>query len=273
MRGYYLRTSSSIVNFREKAEKIWDIERYQWPRDIFKPAVFFGMYHIGDYLAFLKHLGPKSILWGGSDLTALINAKLPYYKLFRNADNYVENNLERKELDMYGIKAKVVPSFLEDIDNFPISYEPKDRVHVYISIHPGREEEYGVELIKRIVPHTPNAYYNIFGGTFSGFDGDHILHHGRVTNEYFNQEIKKYHCGLRINSHDGFSEVTAKSILMGQYPITRIKYSGIPSYETEEQLIKLINSLSDMKEPNIDGRDFYRQQVNVYPWVEKHTTA
>lgn len=264
MKGYKLIVSSSIAPFREKAEKTWDIDKYVWPRDIFKPAVFFGMYHIGDYWHYVRHLGPKSILWAGSDITNLINNKLPWYWLFRKADNYCENGIEKKELDMYGIRAKIVPSFLEDIPE--VSFYPADFAHVYLSLRPNRENEYGLKLIERIYSKTPKVIYDIYG--VKGLSWDNVIFHGSVPNKQFNEEIKNYHCGLRPNEHDGFSEITAKSILMGQYPITRIKYVGIPSYETEEDLIKLLNALSDMKGPNSEGREFYINAINKYPWCK-----
>lgn len=264
---YRLRVSSSIAPFREKAEKTWKVKRYEWPRDIFKPIVFFGMYHFLDYFRYIFHLGPKSILWAGGDLTNLINRPLPWYKLFRRADNYVENNLERKELDMYCIRAKVVPSFLEDEKDFPVSFQSTEFSHVYLSLRPGRENEYGLDIIKRIAPKTPKIIYDIYGQ--GGLSYNNIVFHGNVPNKQFNEEIKNYHCGLRPNEHDGFSEITAKSILMGQYPITRIKNTGIPSYETEEDLIKLLNSIPEMKKPNLDGRDFYLDTFNKFPWVQK----
>lgn len=265
MKGYKLIVSSSIVPFREKAERTWDIERYVWPRDIFKPCVFFGMYHVGDYWHYVRHLGPKSILWAGSDITSLIEAKLPYYKLFTKADNYCENGLEKKELDMYNIRAKVVPSFLEEIPE--VSFYTADFAHVYLSLRPNREDEYGLGLVKRIHKQTPKVIYDIYG--VSGQSYDNIIFHGNVPNKQFNKEIKNYHASLRPNEHDGFSELTAKAILQGQYPITKIKYVGIPSYETEEELIKLLNSLSDMTQPNLEGRQFYIDNLNKFPWCLK----
>ena len=78
-----------------------------------------------------------------------------------------------------------------------------------------------------------------------------------------------YHCGLRTNEHDGFSEVTSKSILMGQYPITKILYEGIWNYDTEDELVALIEKLKYMKEPNHKGRALYLKKINNYPWCKR----
>ncbi len=264
-----LLVSSSIVPFREKAEKIWKLERYQWPRDIFKPVVFMGCYHVGDYYHYLRHLGPKIVWWAGSDVTNLITSKIPWYKIFRGARHYTENWVEKAELDQFNIKAEAIPSFLEDVNDFPISFvspEKKGLTEIYLSCHVGREEEYGVKLIERIAPFTPGVHYHIYGSKFNRGITKRITYHGRVPSDQFNKEIKEYHCGLRPNEHDGFSEITAKSILMGQYPISKIKYPHVASYETEAQLISMINSICTMCEPNYKAREYYLKVLNKYPW-------
>jgi len=54
---------------------------------------------------------------------------------------------------------------------------------------------------------------------------------------------------------------------MGQYPISRIKYPYIDSYETEEELIALLKDLKNKKEPNLSTRQFWQINVNNYPWI------
>ena len=258
MANYKLRVSSSIAPFREKAEKIWGLERYRWPQDIFKPVVFFGMYHIGDYLRYMSHMGENVIVWAGSDI---INLKKGNNKIlrfwFRNIDNYCENDLERQELEEVGIEAFVRPTFLEDIDDFPVSFTPSVNPVVYISTRPGREKEYGLELIKRLKDELPEITFKVFDGT--------------ISNKVFNEEIKDCQCGLRTNEHDGFSEITAKSVLMGQYPITRIKYPMIDNYKTEEELIELLQELKYKKTPNYEARDYWRKHVNALPFINRKT--
>lgn len=254
---YKLSVSCSIKPFREKAEKIWGLERYRFPWDIFKPVVFFGMYHRGDYLKYMLHMGENVIFWGGSDITNLLRDKL--HRLlrfwFRNIDNYCENILEQEELARIGIEAEVIPSFLEDIDDFPVSFTPSDKPIVYISTRPEREDEYGLGLVRRLREKVPEVLFVVFDGLTSP--------------DEFNKMIKNYHCGLRPNEHDGFSEITAKSVLMGQYPITKIKYPMIDNYNTEEELIALLKDLKNKKEPNYQARDYYRKYVNQYSFINK----
>lgn len=275
MKKYKLRVSSSIVNFRKKAEKTWELERHRFPRDIFKPVVFFGLYHILDYARFMLHRGDRCVFWGGSDILNLLRKK-PWQiviKLFK-AKHFVENEIEERELASIGIKAEVRPSFLEDINDFPISFKPAEKFSdVYLSARPDREKEYGVELVKSIAKKLPDIHFHIYGYdmplTFTGVIYDNIVYEGKVSPKKFNEDIKGYHCGLRPNFHNGFSEITAKSVLLGQYPITKIKYPMIDNYETKEELIELLQNLKNKKGPNIKGREFWRKNVNNYPFLDK----
>ena len=59
---------------------------------------------------------------------------------------------------------------------------------------------------------------------------------------------------------DGFSETTAKSILLGQYPITFVNFPHIISYKDMESLVILLNALKHMKEPN-PKRQWWRDKL------------
>lgn len=263
---YKVKTSSSIVSFGPKAEKTWGLARYRFPWDIFKPVVFFGLYHVADYAYFLLHRGKKMVLWAGSDLLALKKNKLMCFFL-KKAPNYVENGLEQDELAELGVNSVVSPSFVEDINDFPITFKPTDKPYVFLTCHPDRENEYGVGLIERIAPKVPECVFHIYGAS-KDCRIKNVIFHKRVPPDQFNKEIKRYHCGLRPNEHDGNSEIAMKSVLSGGYPITRIKYPYIDSYETEEQLIALLKNLKNKERPNYKAREFWRENLNQYPWNE-----
>lgn len=267
---YKLCTSSSIAPFRAKAEKTWGLKRYKWPQDIFGNVCFFGMYHVGDYFHFIRHLGKKVIVWAGSDIIALQQSHFPFRHLFQKTECYCENDLEGEELAEMGISSDVRPTFLEDINDFPISFKPSKNPQVYLSANAGREIEYGFELIRKLSWECPEVTFHAYGVNQQYRKSrDNVVWHNRVSNEQFNEEIKNYQCGLRPNKHDGFSEITAKSVLMGQYPITRIKYPMIDNYETEEELIRLLKDLKNKTKPNIKTRDYYRKNLNELPFINR----
>jgi len=261
-----LLVSSSVISFKEKAEKTWGLEEYKYPRDKYETTVFFGMYHIGDYYHWLRHRGDKPVFWCGYDLINLKKNRLPWYKMFRGMNHYVENEVEQKDLQELGILSFIRPSFLEEIP--PVSYKHSDRPKVYVSGHPDREKEYGFEFIERIAKKVPECFFALYGTKWKS-SLTNVFCFGKVPPEQFNEEIKGYQCGLRLNEHDGFSEITAKSILMGQYPITRIKYPYIDYYYTEGELIELLKDLKNKTEPNIKAREFWIKNINNYPWTQK----
>ena len=262
-----LRVSSSVIPFREKAEKVWGLERYKsgdYNCDLF----YMGMYHIGDYQSFLFHRGKIAILWCGSDILQLGWWK--YLIRLKKADHYCENEVEQEELKKMGIKAEVKPSFLEDVNDFPVSFKSpiwNEKPRVFLSTNAGRENEYGFGLVKKLAERLPDIDFHLFGSNKWETDLQNIICHGIVPPDQFNREIKNYHCGLRTNKFDGFSEIIAKSALLGQYPISRIKYPMIDNYETEEELVRLLKGLKDKKEPNIKARVFWRNNINQYPFL------
>jgi len=262
---YKLRVSSSIVGFREKAEKKWGIGRYRFPKDIFRPAVFFGLYHIVDYAYFLAHRGKKYVLWAGHDLVNFrTRASRVLIKELKRADNYVENGVEQKDLQLFGIQSKIRPSYV-GVD-FPITFTPSDNPQVFLSANAGRQGEYGWRLVYKIADKVPEVTFHLYGAE-KEMKMKNIMFHKRVSNEQFNEEIQEFHCGLRPNEHDGNSEIAMKSVLCGGYPITRIKYPYIDNYETEDELVGLLGGLKDKKEPNYLARTFWKKNINRYPWL------
>ena len=259
--GYRLLVSSSVAPFRKKAERAWNIKRYKWPRDIFRHCVFFGLYHWVDYLKFLIHLGPKSVFWCGSDLLQLKHWVVHF---LQSADHYVENDVERERLLRYQVVAEVRPSFVDEI--LEISFKPSKTPHVFMCCHREREDEYGMELVNRIAARVPKTTFHIYGIKVGRFSPN-IIYHGKVPEKQFNEEIKQYQAGIRLNEFDGNSEVTMKSVLMGQYPITRIKYPHIDHCETTEGLIGLLRELKNKKGPNYGAREFWLNNINKYPWT------
>lgn len=276
-----------MTPFKKRAEETWKLKEWDGIRDMDQDLLFFGLYNDRDWVVFDNFKGNKFVFWAGSDITNVLRdyERRRILKNHPNTKHYCENEVEAKELKNIGLEPEIVPSFLDNVDNYPVLYKQSDKPNIFMCLHPEREEEYGLGLVKKIASKVPDAIFHIYGvednssyfrsgGIISGtnvkFDDEfpNIRYHGKVPEAQFNKEIQDYQCGLRINIHDGFSEVTAKSILLGQYPITRIPYEKISNYETEEQLIELINALKDKKEPNIEARSFYIEKLNKFPWVK-----
>ncbi len=242
-----------------------------------EPVIFFGLYGFPDFFALWRHKGRRAILWAGSDILHFINGYwLDEEGLIRmdngalakwmnlNCENYVENVVEQDLLMKCGIFASVVPSFLGNVKEYGESFIPSDRPKVYISSGKDRQEEYGFGIIERIAPFCEVDFY-LYGADWTTVQPN-IFVRGRIPISEMNEEVKNMQAGLRLNEMDGFSEILAKSILWGQYPISRIPYNLIDTYQTDEELISLLNNLKEKKESNREAREWYRENINKYPW-------
>lgn len=244
------KISSSIANFSEKL-KIRYYDYQAW--DLVSPCLFFGLYHIGDYLPFLLHRGKRTVFWCGSDILNL--QKRPFWqKVIRStkAKHYCENTVEHAALLFMGIHAEIHPMIFADPKDFPALSKPSHNPKVWICTHKGREVDYGMDTIVRLAedPDLRGVKFHVYGEVDDAFLSPYIVYHGQVPEAQFNREIKGYQCGLRLNSFDGFSEVSAKSILLGQYPITIIPYPNIDQAKSYATLKASLLALKKKKVMN-----------------------
>ena len=139
-----VRVSSSIENFKEKA-----LERVNYNGDY---TLFIGLYHWVDYLKFIFTRGKITLLWCGSDILVL-NRFWAWVISHIKAQHLAENDIERDALyDKMIAPVHIQPVILTDPDKYPMSYKHSDTPHVYMNVHPGREKEYGLNIIERVAP-------------------------------------------------------------------------------------------------------------------------
>ena len=282
------KVASSLGELENTAENAWGTKEYFFPEDLRKPTVFFGLYDVRDYLMLRLHRGEKCVLWAGDDLLNLQsnfifnNGKLHWLsKMFKSfpsfvkhylqngIESFVENEVEQKILAKMGIYSKIIPSFLGKVEDFTICYKHSYKPSVFVSGHPSREAEYGFEHVVDIASKVPECMFHLYGAEWNS-ELDNVICHGIVSKSQFNEDIKGYQCGLRLNKNDGFSEIIAKSVLMGQYPISKIPYPMIDSYDNDDELIKLLKGLVNKNSPNVESANYYRKVINNYPWSVHH---
>lgn len=270
------RYAPSLGGLEDTPDNIWKTKPYL---DEFQDTVFFGLYGLPDFYTLWRHKGRKAILWAGSDIRHFIagywlsdtgSIKIdpePLAKWIQeNCESYVENGVEAEALRVLGIESKIVPSFLGKVDEYPISFTRNDIPQVYASVSGNDFGLYGWEQIELIADKC-DADFHLYGNTVPWVSKHpNVFVHGRVPKEQMNKEIQTMQCGLRVLEFDGFSEVLAKSVLWGQYPISHIGYPYIDSYTTNSELIALINNLKTKREPNVKARQYYQQHLNKYPW-------
>lgn len=251
-------------------DNIWKTKPYL---DEFQNTVFMGVYGLNDFFALWRHRGRKAILWCGSDIQHLLlgywlddEGKIrihpsqiaPWIDTY--CESYVENEVEQQALRTVGIRSKVVPSFLGDVKKYEVSYKHSDTPKVYTSVSGNDFKLYGWDRIPELALANPEVEFHLYGATVPiGFSGENIINHGRVPKETMNEEIKDMQGCLRLTSFDGFSEIVAKALLWGQWPVSLIEYPHtIRPFEMEK--------LKDMKDANIKGREWLLASVNRYPW-------
>lgn len=265
------RWSPTLGDLESTHAKIWGTDEYT---DQERPTVFFGVYGLPDFYTVWRHKGERHILWAGSDITNFCNGywledggairvdpKPLAQWLNKHCTNWCENEVEARKLTECGIFAKVQPSFLGDVKDFPLSFKQGNKV--YASVSGDNFELYGWDRIDELAKANPDLEFHLYGNRTVWIpSASNITVHGRVTKEVMNDEIKDMQCGLRMTEFDGFSEVLAKSILWGQWPVSLIEY---PHILNPEQLSEVIRKTK----PNIDGRKYYLKNLNNFPWNTK----
>lgn len=177
--------------------------------------------------------------------------------LNKYCENYVENEVEKKELARYGIRAKVVPSFLGDVNNFKVCFQPGNKL--YTSVSGNDYEVYGWDKIPALARYYPEIEFHLYGNTGKKLKAKNVIDHGRIPKEQMNEEIRRMQGPLRLTKFDGFSEIIAKGLLMGQYPVSIIRYPH--TFDTTE-----IDQIAKQVRPNVNGREWALKHVNQFPW-------
>ena len=259
MKTFYC--SSSIANFKQGLQRKYP--HAQWPRlgNYGTPAVFFGMYHIMDVLRLVWHKN-SIVVWCGSDIVNMQkNSFLLGIVLGCNERHICENEIERKALEKLGIHAEIKPQLFDVVQAttaFPLN---DGKVHAYLCAHEGRELEYGVWEIEDVAAQVPHVEFHIYGIQGKS-KHQNVRYYGKVSQKQFLDDTKNYHVAIRLNAFDGFSEILARSALFGQYQISRILYPHMYFAPTKEIVKSCLQELSNVREPNYAGRNYWSEELN-----------
>ena len=266
------RWSPTLGELEETHQKIWGTDEYT---DQERPTCFFGLYGLPDFYAVWRHKGIKEILWAGTDILhfekgywledggthafSLVGRHDLAMWLSRNCGHWVENEVERDRLWKCGILARVQPSFLGDVKKFKVNFKAGNKL--YSSVSGNNFEQYGWNKVHILASKHPETEFHMYGNTieppYSSLPN--FIVHGRVSKEKMNNEIKGMQGAIRMTDFDGFSEILAKSILMGQYPVSLIDY---PHILKPSELGEIVNK----EVPNLAGRNHYLKTLNKFPW-------
>jgi hypothetical protein len=260
------RWSPTLGALESTHQEVWGTGDYVNDTD---PTCFFGVYGLPDFYTLWRHKGERHVLWAGSDITHLKNGyflddgKIRLHPkalgkwLNKYCTNWVENEVEAKALKKLGVKAKVTPSYLGNT-NLPISFKPGNKL--YTSVSGDNFELYGWNLIPALALVHSDIEFHLYGNTVPyGEILPNIIDHGRVPIEQMIAETQDMQGALRLTEFDGFSEILARSILWGQYPVSLIKYPHMLA-------VNEIGEITKKTEANLEGVVHYRKTLNKYPW-------
>ena len=271
-----VRVAPSLGELERTFETAWGLETYNPEMDINEETVFVGLYGLPDFYTVWKHKGKKYVWWCGTDITNFVNGywldtvgsirlspKAIAIWLNENCENWVENEVEQLVLKKVGIYSQVCPSFLGNIDDYKISYKWSNNPKIYTSVSGDDFKLYGWDKIAQLAIDNSDIGFYLYGSDLFSIRLTANVHiRGRVSKEQMNDEIKEMQGALRLTKMDGFSEILAKSVLWGQWPISVINYPYMLK-------ISELGQLKDKKEANIEGRNYYRKILNQYPWIIK----
>ena len=266
-----IRVAPSIGGGLERTfEEAWGLETYDPETDKDEPTVFVGCYGLPDFYTIWRHRGKKYVWWAGSDIRHLKEGywlddkgsiKLAFRSLAtwlnRYCENWVENKPEQKALQGLGIGARVCPSYLGDVNAIKPSYKPGNKF--YSSVSSNDFKLYGWYDIDTIAGQFPDLEFHLYGNT-EPFEpkNTNVIVHGRVSNSQMNKEIAEMQGCIRMIPLEGFSEIVAKSVLMEQWPISLIPYPHTISPD---------NISAIPTTPNVEGRKYYLEHFNNYPFI------
>jgi len=185
-----------------------------------RPTLFLGLYFQRDYDVFTFHKGRRVVFWNGSDVLRMLG-NMEWRECIKNhkAEHYCHNQQLKDELAEVGIDAKIMPLFFGRFEDYQQSYEQSDIVKAFMTVHAGREAEYGLNFMSKIIDEIDNFELHVYG--IDGEDTDKIKYHGWVDERLQDAHIKKYQACIRLNKHDGMSQIICKSQLLGLACITK----------------------------------------------------
>lgn len=271
-----VRVAPSLGELEGTHQEVWGTENYQPSSKPNEPTVFMGLYGLPDFYTLWRHKGKRYIFWVGSDIRHFINGywlddegkirinpKSLAKWINENCESWVENLVEKKALEIIGIKAKRCPSFMGNIKDYKVEYKWSNKPKLYTSVSGDDFDLYGWHQVDYLAKQYPNYEFHLYGNQMDWESkNDNVIVHGRVHKDIMNDEIKHMQGALRLVELEGFSEIIAKSILWGQWPISLISYRHTLSVDKMDMLRK-------KHTPNFAGRQHYLQRLNKFPWNTK----
>lgn len=221
--------------YKKAAIDTWELSEYSSPG---APTLFLGMYFKEDVSRLMGHTGKKFIFWNGSDVTRTVNSPEWHEPIRKSGAVHACHNKQlADELKSIGIEAEVSPTLFAPPYLYPPSYKWSPRPALYMTVHPGREEEYGLSMAVDLFRYTGADLY-VYGTSGYGRLGNVHLRPW-LPEDVWKKETDGMQGALRLNKHDGTSQIVIKALLRGHYAIVTSRpwdaFKGIKDLATEER--------------------------------------
>lgn len=260
--------SKSLSNWRKKLLRRLDANEYGFG-DLWKPVIFFGVYRPDDIVRLLLHRGKRTVIWCGSDCLSVGRTG---FELIRKvtARHICENEIEQNVLRvMLQQEVEVQPLFFSNPYEFKISFKRSRHPRIFMHVNKAAERESGLFILERIAPYVKDVQFFIYGKVEKRRSSPNVIYRGYVEEKQFNREIQECQGAWRAHEFDGFAETLGKSVLCGQFPISRIRYPMIDSYRDEKELVQLLKNLKNKKRPNYGVRNYYFNLFTHPIWMKQ----
>jgi hypothetical protein len=235
--------------------------------DPLKPTLFLGLYFEDDYKVYISHQSERYTFWNGSDVLLLFRNK-GWQESIRKcpAVHICPNEQLKGELKELGIEATIEPIFFADPRDYSINFNSRERLEVYINAHPGREKEYGVSAMLEAAKELPEVDFYVYG--VDGESKDNVHYVGWLDEWLADEKMKNHHVCLRLNIHDGFSQLIAKAGLWGHHVITAQGIEDTIKVKNVKELIKEIKGLEGIRDPQLKLRErLLTSSLNKFSWL------
>ena len=220
-----LYVSSALKHFTQRFRKKYHLTAYE---NNTKSTLFFGIYNSSDLQVLIKHVGPKFVMFGGTDVTTLKNTSKwrnllkgqkieKYFSISTNLD------LRIKEL---GFKSQQIDLSFHDNSLFQPVKKYGHKIYIYNGYSPHNEELYGKDIYEKVVKQLPQFEY-IYSNQL------HLKH------EQMPQLYAQCFIGLRLTTNDGNANTVQEMTAMG-IPVIHNGEQGGLKWKTIDDVLNLI---------------------------------
>ena len=244
-----LYCSKGMGFFGDKAKKLWNFPSYRPDIHRNSPAWFFAMYNDEDYEVLRLHEGPTYFYWHGSDIARLEAHKDTWLLILKAAKGVhaTFSTCRQEKLAALGIESLLRPLFFGFAYSGQLikKYQHSRNPQLYTTMHPQREDEYGLPILIRIAQSLQNFGFHIYGtSAWSGFLPDNIHLHDWVEEAIFDRETDDFQGAIKLLPTKSISQTQIKALMRGQYSYSLSSYNGDVG-----AMIESISKLASLTEP------------------------